>query len=408
MKRFVFTPQKLDGLPVLRGKQYYVSDIGAPGLCVHVSQGGTKSYKARFRYDGALAYLHLGHFGEVQPRDLDGELAEVRALAREARVQAKNGIDPRGKSAQRSVIFEEAMKAYTAYKISSDKGAKSAEVSERVMLAACKEWTKVPVGTITPVQIETLLDKVLTGDGVKRGTPYMANRLYAQLAGFFTWATKKRKLFPTSPMAGIDKPWEGEKERNFYWFKNSEADTAIREIWKAADTIGGDEGKYLKFCLLTGKRHAQQVKPMEWSEIDPTGFWNVPEARGSKRKRAESVPLSGLALRVLGPRGTGKVFTASMHATTLVSRVRKLTSLNRPGEEFILHGLKHVMKTKLRSLGVPVHITKLLLDHSTGSDPASRYDHHDYLPEMKEAVEKWAAYVTDLVHQSEAKVTVLR
>ena len=50
-------------------------------------------------------------------------------------------------------------------------------------------------------------------------------------------------------MIGIDKPFDGERSRDRY-FKDDE----LIAIWRAADAIGGSEGRFLKMLMLTGKR----------------------------------------------------------------------------------------------------------------------------------------------------------
>ena len=35
-----------------------------------------------------------------------------------------------------------------------------------------------------------------------------------------------------SPLAGVEKPWHGEKARAYSWFKNGESEKALKAIWK--------------------------------------------------------------------------------------------------------------------------------------------------------------------------------
>jgi hypothetical protein len=50
----------------------------------------------------------------------------------------------------------------------------------------------------------------------------------------------------------------------------------------------------------------------------------------------------------------------------------------------------------MTKIGIPrLHVEKVL-NHATG-DIAEVYDRHDYLPEKRAALEKWAAHLTGIV-----------
>ena len=57
----------------------------------------------------------------------------------------------------------------------------------------------------------------------------------------------------------------------------------------------------------------------------------------------------------------------------------------------------------MTKIGVPrLHVEKVL-NHATG-DIAAIYDRHDYLPEKKTALEKWAVHLQDIVDGKNRKV----
>jgi integrase len=74
-------------------------------------------------------------------------------------------------------------------------------------------------------------------------------------------------------------------------------------------------------------------------------------------------------------------------------RVRQASGI----DDFYPHALRHTVETKLAALGVLPHIRDLLLDHQPQLGSGAVYDHHSYEKEMREAIEKWAAYVANLV-----------
>jgi integrase len=63
-----------------------------------------------------------------------------------------------------------------------------------------------------------------------------------------------------------------------------------------------------------------------------------------------------------------------------------------------LHDLRRTFSTNMAALGVPIHVTEKLLNHVSGSisGVAAIYNRHSYLPEMRDAVAKWEAYLSAL------------
>src|SRR6185437_12082298 len=67
-------------------------------------------------------------------------------------------------------------------------------------------------------------------------------------------------------------------------------------------------------------------------------------------------------------------------------------------EHFTPHDLRRTAATFMTKLKVPrLHVEKVL-NHSTG-DIAEVYDRHDYLPEKRVALEKWAAHLQTVIEE---------
>ena len=80
--------------------------------------------------------------------------------------------------------------------------------------------------------------------------------------------------------------------------------------------------------------------------------------------------------------------------------------LSFPGERPTPHDLRRTMRTHLgETLGVPWHIAERCLNHSLGTITTT-YDVGDYVAERRVALEKWAAYVEQLVAAGDAKSEV--
>lgn len=380
-------------LPVKRRRQYMVWDAGTDavrGLGVLISPGGARSYRVVFYYPGSSDpnTMHLGRVGEIT-------LAEARKRAMEARRKSREGIDPKADDVTKSAAFKGAVEDYVRHWLIGNRGNATALECQRVLLKACAEWHQRPVATIRVQEIDKLLCAIRDGDSAgSKPRPYLANKVHSLLRTFFAWCAKPAiAKLKTSPMTGLDQPFNKERPRDRHF-----SDAEVAAIWRAADALGGSEGRFLKMLLLTGKRKGA-LSEMRWEHIDDTWFWQPPQS-DAKNKRLHPIPLPALAQRVLGPRQPrGYVFPGPVEATHYVDanilnrKVRSATGI----ADFYPHALRHTAETQMAKLGIAPHIRDLLFDHQSKRGAGAGYDHHSYGKEMREAMETWADHVEKLV-----------
>jgi integrase len=388
-----FTEDSVLKLPAKR-RQYLAWDTGtdaARGLGVLISPTGTRSYRVVYYFPGSGKphSMHLGRVGEMM-------LAEARKRTLEARAKAREGIDPKAADVSKSDDFKSAVEDYVRHWQKGKRQNATADEVQRILLKACAEWHHRPVATIRPQEIEKLLNTIRDGDD--NGTKprkYLANRVHALLRTFFDWCAKPAVAKLTkSPMAGLDKPYDGEKPRERHF-----SDDEIKAIWRAANKIGGTEGRFLKALLLTGKRKGA-LSRMKWEHINATWFWEPPASESTKNKRLLPVPLSTLTQSVIGKRQSqGYVFPGPVESVPYIDDGTLRLNVRRESgvADFRPHDLRHTAETKLAELRVLPHIRDLLFDHQPMRGSGARYDHHEYGDEMREGIEKWAQYVANLV-----------
>jgi len=399
-------------LPAKR-KQYLVWDDttgrdAANGLAVLVSPRGIRSFRCVYYFPGSPK-PHWKHLGRVAEVTLD----EARQKTVAARRMARNGEDPKADNPRKSDSFKALVGEYTQDCQLGERENRSAHDTEAVILSRTKDWHARPVATIRRDEIKNLLRQVRDGDKERRATPYMANRLHSHLKDFFDWCADPDGAgqLKESSMAGMKKPWKKEEPRNRVWFNGKPADAMIRKVWGAADEIGGEEGRYLKLLVLTGKRpwgraNGNGLGAMRWEDIDEDWFWDPPKSR-TDNKRLNGVPLTRIAQEILGERRKqGYVFPEEWtedNTHRLRVRVRRMTAI----DDFILHGIRHVVETKLETLRdkagklvAPPHVRDLLLDHAATSGTGKVYSHselRDYSRDMLAAADAWASFVAKLV-----------
>jgi integrase len=392
-----FTEENVYKIP-RKKRQFLVWDWGtgaARGLAILSSPTGTKSYRVVFYFPGSSKpnYRHIGRVGEIS-------LEAARKIALESRGMARRGEDPRAGEANKSDNFLVAVKDYIQHEQIGRNKNKSALETQKLMLASCKGWLTRPVATIRYGEIDALLETMRDGNAESKSRPYQANRVYSHLKDFFGWCVRKKKI-TASPMTDMQKPFAKPEGRKREWFKGKPGDKAVVSLWGTADKIGGNEGRYLKMLLLTGKRKSA-LALMRWEQIDENWFLDAPS--GSKNKRLHAIPLPKKAQEVLHPRGkTGLVFGELNNFETLQTQIRKATGL----EDFIFHGVRHLLESKLAELKIPPHIRDLLFDHVPNRGSGAGYDHYEYREEMLDALNQWAAHIDKLRTPAEG-VAVLR
>jgi integrase len=401
-RRMVFTDRNVWSLSA-RKHHYMIWDGGngrgsgevTRGLGIMVSPLGTKTYMSMFYFPGSGKSFtrKLGRVGQMT-------LEEARDQCRLDRRNADKGIDPRVRSCPNGVeTYASAVDDYiNRYQIGEHKNV-SANGARKVLLNNCQDWHHSFLSTIQAKDIQKRLDEVRDGDA-KRGTkgrPYLANLLHARLRTFFAWCAKPGiEKLPSSPMLGIGKPFAHAQRRERDWFAGTSGDQAIKALWKAADTIGGVEGQYLKVMLLTGKRKTALAE-MRWEQIDQGWYWHAPGGR--KKKRLHGVPLSSLIQRIIHPRQDSGYVFPGRRGNRIDVREALTTRIIDAGapSDFFLHGVRHIAETKLAELKVARHIRDRLFDHVDDRGSGKTYDHHEYEDEMRDAVERWASHIVKLV-----------
>ena len=144
---------------------------------------------------------------------------------------------------------------------------------------------------------------------------------------------------------------------------------------------------------------------MEWAEIDSeAALWSIPAAR-VKTGRPHYVALSAPALAVLEgtPRiGDRFVLTTSGDAPSsgYSKGKRALDKLLPPDmPRWTLHDLRRTAASGMARLGIALPVIERVLNHISGSfgGIVSVYQKHSFADEQRAALDRWGAFVSELV-----------
>lgn len=410
---------------------------GREGLMVRIFPSGAVSFRFRYTSGGTRRVMVLGEFGK------DGlSLADAFEMHQQAQRELEKGLDPIEERERRQTEAQKVRDARAAadtvaslveqfvhrklrgerWDVESARWVRDSKVKTRprkrpeAAEALLKTNLADPVldgrnigrmkaQDLTRRQLVRLLDGI-----VDRGAPVTANRVHALLVQMFNWAAGK-DLIPASPMAGIERPGGPETPRNRVLTEEE-----IRTFWTKLDTAEmAEPTKFaLKLLLVTGQRRGE-LTFARWDYFDfDKQIWTIPvellKSAHTRRQKPEPhiVPLSLLAIDLLGKlkalTGDG-AYVLPARADRRKDRSyseRVLSRAVRENEDhfgiphFTPHDLRRTAASFMTKLGVPrLHVEKVL-NHSTG-DIAEVYDRHDYLPEKRAALEKWAAYLLDAI-----------
>lgn len=379
MPKEVLTDIGLRALKAPAKGQITVWDKNSP-IGIRVSQGGAKTF---IIMTGSGKRETIGRFGIIT-------LAQAREAAKTRLAEKTLGIV----KPKPTVSFDEAKKQYL---IECEQKNRPATVASYKRLLSRIAFGSTQLKDISPEEIVVKLDK-LTDRPVEKHHAIVAGRV------FFSWCVRHHYL-DRSPMERI-RPGNAGKSRERVL---TERELSI--VYKAA--LKGDTHfhRIVALLVLTGQRKSEIAK-LQWEWISGQERTITLPATVTKNKRAHTFPIGGSACRVIASIARISDIYLFPAAREQV-RGKPSTVFNgwgKPKKAFdnelgaavaawTLHDLRRTFSSGMAALGVPQAVVEKLLNHVSGgvqSPIAQVYNRYGYLPEMREAIEKWEARLEKL------------
>jgi integrase len=278
----------------------------------------------------------------------------------------------------------------------------SMRTSRLYLLHHAKPLHALELGKITRALIATELNRIERESGA-----VSANRFRATVSSFFNWAAREG-LIDTNPAAFTNKRAETPRDRVL-------TDDEIRAIWAALPP--GDFGDIVRLLLFSGQRRSE-IAELTWQEIDfERGLIVLPASR-TKNKREHIVPMSGPVRAILDARthiyGRDLVFGVRGIGRFGFGKYKRRLDQVLAGavtKKWIVHDLRRTVATGMADrLGIQPHIVEAILNHQSGhkGGVAGVYNRATYAAEKKQALERWADYVSALVEGRDVNVVPMR
>jgi integrase len=258
------------------------------------------------------------------------------------------------------------------------------------------------IGDIKRSDIVRLLDKIEDENGAT-----MADRTLAVVRKIMNWYASRSDEFQSPIVRGMDRLKQKERAR-----ERTLTDDELRAMWRAAEAFAGPFGRLVRFILLTAARRTEAAA-MTWGELN--GEWMLPASRNVTK--VDSIrPLSAEACAVLPARvdGCDYVFTADGRNPicgfstfklalnkAILEDSRKRDPEAKPLPNWTLHDLRRTAQSLMSRAGVRADHAERCLGRVMPGVRAV-YDPYEYLEEKRDAFNKLAAAIKDIVHPSKA------
>jgi integrase len=414
-------------------------DSQVPGLIVRIAPGGRRVFALHTRFPGA-SHPTRRVLGEVGALTLD----QARDTARDWLAQIRRGIDPAAAARQREdderkrldaermrdeCRFANVADDYLRRRVAGQRRAREAERIVRGELISA--WGDKPINEITRREVVRLVEHINDHGGHAgrgRGAPIYAALVFAHARSLFNWAINRGiyglEHAPTDRVKVGDLVSRRKQPR-----QRVLSDDELSCLWKASGRLGYPWGQLFRLLLLTGCRK-MELAAARWREVDlEKKLIAIPPAR-FKSNATHLVPLSADALAVVEGlprfRSGDYLFSCSYGASPVTVlhaakcrldalMLRYQRALHRlRGEDpeaatlepWQTHDLRRVVRTKLAALEVNDSVAEMVIGHAGRSTLQRTYDIHRYEPQMRRALEVWAAALRKLVSPRDGGVVV--
>jgi integrase len=420
------------------GPRRELLDSDVRGLALRVAQNGkTWCFRYQRLSDRRKRNVTLGAYP-------DYGLADARNWATQLRAAVARGEDPAGgkQARKRAETFLE-VSAQWAWRHARKKNPKTGrrKLTPRQLKRSISMLRRHVLPTIGDMKaaevskrdIHAVLDAVEARPDArfknpKAGRPmtHQPNRVFELVRSIFKWAVG-RDILKVDPTAGMKPPIEDEEPRE----RALESDE-IKTLWAALDKAPVARRRLpdgtlpprnpedfpmrrptaivVQLALVAGTR-VNEVCGLVDSELDlreDAPVWNLPAAR-AKNKRDHAIPLSPLAVRLIAEArqlasGSRYLFPNArgdrpMDSTAPVKALARAESILGLGHLWV-HDMRKTMTTQMQKLGILPIVIAWCDNHvsvTKGTVTTKHYGFYDYLPERRDAMNKWAERIEAII-----------
>jgi integrase len=251
------------------------------------------------------------------------------------------------------------------------------------------------VADITPRQLIKQLNALNDRPGEKEHA-YRVGRT------FFKWCVQQQ-LIDRSPMENMAKPPVGPSRDRVL------TDDELVAVYRTAAMGQCPFHRLVELLLLLGLRRTEAAS-LQWRFFNENTRTLTIPGSNTKNKRTLVLPygpaVSALLKKI--PRYSETYLLPAAREQVKGQAATFMTGFGKPKSDFdkecgvrewVLHDCRRVFATGLQRLRVRLEVIEALLNHVSGTRAGivGIYQRYDYLPEMREALEKWERHLATLL-----------
>ncbi|CAO3445662.1 hypothetical protein [Azospirillum argentinense] len=402
------------------GLQIDLFDVSMPAFGLRVGER-RKTWFIIYRHGGKQKRHTLGHFPALQ-------LGPAREAAGKALEMVERGEDPAAEkvSAKAAATAAQAHKTATGFLPDSfgslasiyieqecpslRRGSELERIIKREVQPA---WKDRPAADLRRRDLTALLDPMIAAGHVQK-----AHKVREIVVRIVNWAVDRGDLeanLLVSPSRGRKRSGVLRREKRDRVLSADE----LAAVWAGCEAQSGPFPAIVKVLLLTGQRR-EEVGAMRWAELDmEAGLWTIPADR-YKTGIVHVVPLTQAVKDIIN--GVSKLSDDFVFATKKEShfsgyskckaRLDAQVAAQRAKAElpdidgWTLHDLRRTLRTGMSELKVGSDIAERVIGHVIGG-VRGVYDRFAYLDEKRDALERWATRVNNIVNPPAGNVVQL-
>ncbi len=405
-KSVEFTTQWLRVLKGEPGRQFEFYDsklkIGF-GVRVGVRQ---KSFFLSYRTKGGKKRRYIvGHWPTMSLKDARQKAKEINAnrldpgLVREQERKLGNfhGLVIEFKKDYRDVVRP---RTWQEYERMLDQLVKSRDHGG-------EGWGELAISDIAPHLIKSFLREKA------QKHQFASNRYRGVLHKLFVWAVEEG-FVDMNPVSAVKRQGfrggKGEPSRDRV-LKHEE----IRGIWGATEKLPPQAKTFVRLLFFTGLRRSE-VLNAKWEDVDfESRWWRVPQTATKGGFRLD-VPLTDPMVDLLRsvrfvtghtPFVLSSLLTKEPTPISGFSKIKKKLDKESGVHRWRFHDIRRTVTTSLSELGVSDEIKRAVLGQAVPG-VLGVYDRNTYALQKRQALERWADKLHDIITSKEADVAPLR
>lgn len=376
----------------------------------------TASWFASWRTGGVLKKLALGRYPDVSLKAAREKFSQTVSPIIQERKNPQSVLRPTGMPTVEA-LFKARIEAMRRDNL------KMADEVERVLLTAKIAQTvadalgrNTPACNVEPADVSAYLSRLY--DRGSRGAAYH-HRAY--IAAAFSWAMKATNDYTT-------------KDRHDWGIKVNPCDAIpvdtgaieardralsaaeLAMVWRAMVACEGvslQVSGLIRLLITCGQRVRETLRATAADFDLEAGVWRLP-AKTTKGGMPHQIPLPSQAIEtvreLIEAHGGGTLFPRwrleDRHEPILNSTVnRAITRLIREKgmEHFQIKDLRRTWKSRTADAGIDRFMRDLIQQHAQGGVGTMHYDRADYMPQMREAMDKWGNWLAATLKAEEER-----